>query len=119
LHFLNFKRYLLINPDYNSTYDIDALQFPGSLFTVAGKPATYQCGIYSIAGLGQSGDPITRIFATLPLHYSISITFNIFVVDQSAPTRNNLFVIILDNIILEASYITTEGVSDLCGATDL
>lgn len=85
---------------------------------MAGKPATYQCGKYSIAGPAQVGDPITRIFATLPLHYSISLTFNIFVVDQVLPTRKSLFVLILDNVILEASYITTEGVSDLCGSAE-
>ena len=95
------------------------MQFPGSLFTVAGKPATYQCGDYSVVGLGQVGDPITRIFATLPPHYSISITFNIFVVDQTVPVRSSLFVIILDNLILEASYINTQGISDICGGTDL
>ncbi len=95
------------------------MQFPGSLFSVGGKPATYQCGGYSVVGLGQVGDQITRVFANLPLHYSISISFNIFVVDQTTSTRNNLFVIILDNLILEASYITTEGISDLCGGSEL
>jgi hypothetical protein len=86
---------------------------------VAGKPATFQCGTYSVVGPAQSGDAITRMFALLPLHYSISLTFNIFVIDQATPTRSSLFIIILDNIILEASYVTTEGVSDLCGSTNL
>jgi hypothetical protein len=66
-------------------------------------------------GLAQPGDSITRIFANMQLHYLISITFNIFVVDQTAATQNNLFIIILDNNILEATYIITTGVSNLCG----
>lgn len=76
------------------------MQFPGSLFTVSGKPATYQCGSYSLVGPAMQGDSITRIFAVLKPHYFVSITFNVFIIDQTAAVQNNLFVIILDNIIL-------------------
>lgn len=87
--------------------------------TVSGNPATYQCGSYSLVGLAQRGDSITRIFTTMPPHYFMSITFNIMVVDQVAATQANLFVIIVDNIILEASYITTQGISNTCGGSAL
>lgn len=93
--------------------------FPGSLLTVSGKPATYQCGQYSIVGLAQRADSITRIFANIQSHLSISFTFNIFIVDQYLSVRTNIFVLILDGIILEATYINTEGISDLCSNSSL
>ena len=83
------------------------------------KTCHFQCATYSMLGPAQSGDAITGMFAILPLHYSTLPTFNIFAIDQATPTRSSLFIIILDKIILEASYVTTEGVSDLCGNTNL
>lgn len=51
--------------DYNDTLDINANLFPGSLLTVSGKPAIYQCGRYSIVGLAQRSDSITKLFANM------------------------------------------------------
>jgi len=67
---------------------------------VSGKPATYQCGAYSIVGPAQRGDSITRIFANVQPHLFVSISFNIFVIDQYQSVRPNLFAILLDNSIL-------------------
>jgi hypothetical protein len=108
----------LYNLDYNDTKDVDSLNFPGSLFTVEGKPANYKCGSYSIVGLAQRGDFITRIFASFPAHTSISITFNIFLVDMPALTSRNIFIIMLDNIVLEATFVNFNGLSNLCGKSD-
>jgi len=54
----------LYNLDYNDTKDVDSLNFPGSLFTVEGKPA------------------------------------------------------MLDNIVLEATFVNFNGLSNLCGKSD-
>ena len=113
------QRYAISYADYTSTYEVDSLQFPGSLLTVEGKPATYQCGIYSFVGPAQSGNSISRIFVNMQLHFLISITFNVFLTDQSSKITKNLFVIILDNVILEASYVNTQGISNLCGEAAL
>ena len=55
----------------------------------------------------------------MQLHFLISITFNVFLTDQSSKITKNLFVIILDNVILEASYVNTQGISNLCGEAAL
>jgi len=49
--------------DYNDNKYLNSVIFPGSLFTVSGKPATYNCGGYSIVGKAQKGDIITRMIS--------------------------------------------------------
>lgn len=88
--------------------------FSGSLMTINGKPSIYQCGQYSLIGLAQQGDFITRIFNLKP-HFFISISFNIMVIDQDQSLKTNLFVIVIDNIIVEATNINTETISNTCG----
>ena len=112
-------KYSPFHSDYNDNLYINALTFPGTLFTVNGQPANYQCGDYSMVGLAQRGEIVTRIIATMPPHFLVSLTFNVFAVDQPSGTEPTVFVIILDDIVLEASYLNLEGMSNLCGAASL
>ena len=72
-----------------------------------------------MVGLAQRGEIVTRIIATMPPHFLVSLTFNVFAVDQPSGTEPTVFVIILDDIVLEASYLNLEGMSNLCGAASL
>lgn len=70
---------------------------------MAGKPATTQVGPYSVVGLAEVGDSVTRIFANMQPHFSVSVSFNIVGVDLASSTqltKKELFVVVLDNVIL-------------------
>ena len=53
-----------------------------------------------MVGLAQRGDIVTRIIATLPPHFQVSLTFNLFAVDQPTKVKPTVFVVILDDTVL-------------------
>jgi len=85
------------NKDYVAQYYLNTDEFTGSLFTVNGASSIYKCGDYSLAGLANRGEIISRIFTTLKPHQAISFTFNFLIIDQVAPQKNT-FEIYLDNV---------------------
>jgi hypothetical protein len=97
---LNSECKFTSDSDYASLLDLNQEIFPGSLFTVNGRPAISVCGRYSMVGLAQRGDSITRIFANLQSHLFISVTFNLFIMDQWERIRSNLVVLLLDGKVL-------------------
>ena len=47
-----------------------------------GRSQTQRCGDYSFIGFGQQRSTATRIFANVIHHIALSVSFNIFIVDQ-------------------------------------
>jgi hypothetical protein len=87
------------NSHYDESVFINDQTFPGSLFTVNGLPSPSQyvsCGdqplsSYTYVGPALAYQPVTRIFANLRPHLSLSLSFNVFAVDTDYTSRNTKF----------------------------
>lgn len=113
------------NSYYAETQELSTNTFVGSLFTVGGlpNPSLYvPCGnqplsSYSYVGQAQPYQPITRIFATLPPHLALSLSFNLLIIDLTTSPANAQFEIYIDGALYDVRYQTVTADSNLCGGT--
>lgn len=89
--------FFLLIEDYVSEYYVNSDEFTGSLFSVNGASSTYKCGDYSVVGLANRGESITRVFTTIGAHQALSLTFNVMIIDQTV-TQKSIFEIYIDNV---------------------